>query len=415
MNILITSIGNKVNLAKYFRKALFNEAGGRIYGADCSSQNVGHHFVDEFLLSPSSETVEFKHWLMTVIKNYQIDLVVPSRDGDLGCLSEVRDDALEKHGCRILVADTSVLQLCLNKERFASWCKDHHFETPKSFSPEDVEQADLPLFIKPKIGAGSHGILKVDSWQQWLKVNPDVTDEMLIQKFIDAPEFTVDVFVDQLGSVRSLIPRERLITSNGESIHGKVNLHALIIDETKRLAGCLGLAAHNTIQCFLVGDQVIFTEVNARYGGGFSLGVEAGADTPRYIVQEVLGKRLSVNPDLFIDQMEMVRIQKDIFMGGKTARKVYCFDLDGTICTESCTYELAQPVQAVVEKVNRLYRDGHEIVIATARGASSGVSWRQLVEDQLQSWGVCYHKLVMEKPYADYYIDNKSVDVLEFI
>ena len=36
-------------------------------------------------------------------------------------------------------------------------------------------------------------------------------------------------------------------------------------------------------------------------------------------------------------------------------------------------------------------------------------------EKQLNDWGVKYHNLIMGKPYADYYIDNKAVDVLDWV
>ena len=31
---------------------------------------------------------------------------------------------------------------------------------------------------------------------------------------------------------------------------------------------------------------------------------------------------------------------------------IYCFDIDGTICTTNCQYEDAQPFTEVIEKIN---------------------------------------------------------------
>ena len=41
----------------------------------------------------------------------------------------------------------------------------------------------------------------------------------------------------------------------------------------------------------------------------------------------------------------------------------YCFDIDGTICTpgtcKSCQYEGATPKKDRIEKINKLYDEGH--------------------------------------------------------
>ncbi len=51
----------------------------------------------------------------------------------------------------------------------------------------------------------------------------------------------------------------------------------------------------------------------------------------------------------------------------------------------------------------------------TARGYTSKTDWRELTEEQLQKWCVKYHILILQKPFADYYIDNKAIDVLDWV
>ena len=69
----------------------------------------------------------------------------------------------------------------------------------------------------------------------------------------------------------------------------------------------------------------------------------------------------------------------------------------------------------VVKKINKLYEDGHTIKIFTARGGTSGLDWKDLTIMQLGMWGVKYHELIMGKPSADFYIDDKSMTPGEFI
>lgn len=90
---------------------------------------------------------------------------------------------------------------------------------------------------------------------------------------------------------------------------------------------------------------------------------------------------------------------------------IYCFDIDGTICSNTeGAYEQANPYPEVISRVNALYNAGHRIVLHTARGSTTGVDWRRATETQLSTWGVKYHELVFGKPRADIYIDDKAIN-----
>jgi hypothetical protein len=93
----------------------------------------------------------------------------------------------------------------------------------------------------------------------------------------------------------------------------------------------------------------------------------------------------------------------------------YCFDIDGTLCTNTeGSYESAEPYDDAIGEVNRLGREGHRIILYTARGSTTGIDWRAVTERQLVSWGVGYDLLVLGKPTADVYVDDKAVNVVEW-
>ena len=94
-------------------------------------------------------------------------------------------------------------------------------------------------------------------------------------------------------------------------------------------------------------------------------------------------------------------------------KKTYCYDRDGTLCSKDCQYEDALPFEKVIDHLNDLYDKGNTIILFTSRGTVSGNNWRTLTETQLEKWGVKYHKLLMGKPHADIFIDDraKNIDV----
>ena len=107
----------------------------------------------------------------------------------------------------------------------------------------------------------------------------------------------------------------------------------------------------------------------------------------------------------------------------------YCVDIDGTICSPTIgrDYENAQPWQDRIDVINKLYDDGDYIIYFTARGmgrfagdpdlvagAKASAVLFELTQSQLKEWGAKYHELIMGKPHADYFIDDKGINSDEF-
>jgi hypothetical protein len=91
---------------------------------------------------------------------------------------------------------------------------------------------------------------------------------------------------------------------------------------------------------------------------------------------------------------------------------IYCFDLDGTLCTNTNgDYKNAEPFLNRIKKVNKLHESGNKIIIDTARGVTTGIDWYDLTENQLHSWGVNFDKLIVgKKVHADVFIDDKGIN-----
>lgn len=64
-----------------------------------------------------------------------------------------------------------------------------------------------------------------------------------------------------------------------------------------------------------------------------------------------------------------------------------------------------EPREEMIEVVNDLYKQGHTVIIYTAR--------REEVRDEteyfLQKWGVMHHALVMDKPGYKLLIDDRAI------
>ena len=101
--------------------------------------------------------------------------------------------------------------------------------------------------------------------------------------------------------------------------------------------------------------------------------------------------------------------------------KVIYVDIDETICRrEKSTdfgvvhdYKKAKPIKENIEKINKLYDEGHTIVYWTARGSRKQIDWTNLTSHQLFEWGAKYHELKVDKPLYDLFIEDKSLRIEE--
>mgnify|MGYP001243973627 FL=1 len=91
-------------------------------------------------------------------------------------------------------------------------------------------------------------------------------------------------------------------------------------------------------------------------------------------------------------------------------------DIDDTICSGDYNgdYGNAEPIYENINKINKLYDDGHHIKYWTARGSGTGIDWYEVTKKQLDEWGCKHHELSAgEKPVYDLLICDKTKRIEE--
>jgi capsule biosynthesis phosphatase len=98
----------------------------------------------------------------------------------------------------------------------------------------------------------------------------------------------------------------------------------------------------------------------------------------------------------------------------------FCVDLDGTICytkKEGECYSDVEPIPGSIETLQTLRKNGHYIIIYTARNMITYnnnigkiiANQSSVVIEWLKKHNIPYDELHFGKPVADYYIDDKAV------
>jgi hydroxymethylpyrimidine pyrophosphatase-like HAD family hydrolase len=100
---------------------------------------------------------------------------------------------------------------------------------------------------------------------------------------------------------------------------------------------------------------------------------------------------------------------------------IYVFDLDNTLCDTkkkldgNWDYLNSEPFQDRIDVVNKLYDEGHKIIIETARGCVSKKNWYEQTYHQLISFGLKFHELRAGVKFnADFFVDDKAINSNDF-
>ena len=327
--VLFTCIGRRVSLLGAFRRAARRlRRTVRFYGTDTNPLSPALQLCDEaFLVRPTSHA-RYVSQLLSIVRRQGVQLLVPTIDLDLRLLARHRR-RFEACGCRVLVSDPEVIDLCQDKRQTYDFFRRNGFDCPLTQSVDSALKAERrgkltwPCFLKPWDGhAGKNSVVVHD--RQGLRFYAKRVPNVICQELIEGAEYTCDVYVDFAKRVRCVVPRQRLEVRWGEVSKGRVVKDARIMAEVARLAERLEAGPGViTLQLFLTKRNAIkFIEVNPRFGGGVPLSIKAGADFPKWILQELAGKRPRIGFDVFQDGLTMLRYDAEVWRNGS--------DLKGT-------------------------------------------------------------------------------------
>lgn len=100
---------------------------------------------------------------------------------------------------------------------------------------------------------------------------------------------------------------------------------------------------------------------------------------------------------------------------------IYVFDLDFTLCQPrlnsdgSWDFLHSTPYTDRILQINRLWDEGHTIIVDSARGQNGDSTVYDFTFKQLLQWGLKFHQLrIGGKFEADFYIDDKAIIANDF-
>ncbi len=318
-NILFTCIGRRVSLLESFRRAARQlKISVAFFGTDTTELSPALQLCDKsFLVKPVTHPGYIKQ-LLGIVKKNKVGLLIPTVDLDLKVLAKNKS-RFAALGCQVLVSAPEVVDICQDKRKSYRFLVRNGFDTPVTMSARAAlarKRLTWPCFMKPWDGYASRGNAIVNNRRELLLFAKRIPNPV-VQEFVEGPEYTCDVYVDFCLNVRCVVPRKRIEIRAGEVSKGQVVKDRRIMNEAVRLVEKLGAGPGViTLQLIVTNGHMKFIEMNPRFGGGVPLSIKAGANFPKWILQELFNRKTNIRFDAFKDGLTMLRYDDEVWLDG---------------------------------------------------------------------------------------------------
>jgi carbamoyl-phosphate synthase large subunit len=234
--------------------------------------------------------------LLDICRAEAVDLVFPLIDPDVPVLAQHRD-VIAAVGTSVVVVDAAAAAIAEDKWQTYKWFQSIGIPTPPTWLPAQVHPTHVPypVFVKPRRGSASVQCFKAHNPRDLWFLSDHVT-RPIVQEWLPGPEVTSDVTCDLTGRCIGVVSRQRLETRSGEVTKGVTIYDADIVEHCRRIAQELRAVGPITVQGMWGHDRFLFTEINARFGGGLPLGIAAGGDSPRWLLAQAAGLEVDIPP-----------------------------------------------------------------------------------------------------------------------
>lgn len=315
MNVLLTSVGRRAYLVKYFKEVLGDK--GRVFVSNSDDKSVAFHYADGHAITPIIYDDNYIPFLLEYCQKNKINILISLFDIDLLVLAKNRERFLEI-GTNVIVSDPKLIEVCNDKWKTYKFLTNNGFRTPLTFlSLEDalhaIDRGDLnyPVLVKPRFGCGSIGISIADNEMElrfyyekilkkinksYLKYeSKNEIEKIIFQELLEGQEYGADIINDLNGELQAVNIRKKIAMRSGETdiaeIVDEPRIKSVLYDLGKKTKHI----GNMDCDVFMVNGIPYVLEMNARFGGGYPFSHVAGCKLPQAIIDWTKNKDVDKN------------------------------------------------------------------------------------------------------------------------
>ncbi|NIM17051.1 MAG: ATP-grasp domain-containing protein [Candidatus Aminicenantes bacterium] len=317
LKVLFTSSGRRVELIEIFKKEGFIT-----YAADCDPTAPTLFTADKKFIVPRilEDPARYIDALMEIVKKENINVVIPLIDTELTTLAKAKD-TFSQHHAVVLISEPNNVEIAFDKYRTYLFFKETGLLTPETRlvgeimeKDEDLDKSFFPALLKPRFGSAGKGIMPCNDMDYILFLySKGDLDDYVVQQKVSGTEITTDIFGDGQGNMISAVQRKRLKIRAGEVERGVTVKDNHLFDNALQFTRHYKPLGTVNIQCLFDKEKAFYIEINPRFGGGYPLAYQAGANFPGMIKKLLKGEKVTSGYSDYQEGLIMSRYDSAIY------------------------------------------------------------------------------------------------------
>ena len=319
MNILFSTVGRRGYIVDYFRKHLSESS--KLIGTsdrnDCNTEfTSGFFHCDKSYIVPSiKEERKYIDALLTICKKEKVDMLFSFYDYDAYVLSQYLKE-FDAIGVKPVISSHQINTICFDKIETHRFLKSQGFKTPWAITSDDVAKTEIssyPVIVKPRFGFGSNAINIANNRSEVeFFLNYYAKEDMIVQEFIEGPEYSFDVLNDFNGQTVTAVVKRKIKMRAGETDQGYAIKDTRLAECAMKLGSKLGHTGPLDVDFFIKDNEPYILELNPRFGGAYPITYLAGVDFPKILIDLFNGELEPSAYEKYHDYNEGIVMIKDI-------------------------------------------------------------------------------------------------------
>ncbi len=335
MKILVTGAGSLIGHGVLRSLRKIPNGNFTIVTADPDHRAAGHWLGDYAIKIPLAKDPAYIEQLVNVTHDLDIDLIFIGTDPELILISS----NLQKFRAKVVVSQPNVIRLGDDKLQTALFLKDHGFPFPDSAIASNrseveklIERVGFPFIAKPRVGARSAGLMKLNSRDDLDRLPH--TDYVIQEYLPDQPgEFTAGTMTYDGKCYSQVIFKRDL--KEGNTYRAYTYDDAAQSQFLRQLSESIpGVYGPLNFQYRIKNGKPVVFEINSRFSGTTPLRTAIGVNEVEMALQ--YAREGKVMPQIQqLHQVAVLRTWSDIIVPMEELER---FERNGNLSHPSATY-----------------------------------------------------------------------------
>ena len=328
MNILLSSVGRRPYLVRWFCEALADHGlTGSVIAADLDPRSPARTFADDFVTAPRVTDPGYQQWLQDFLHDRDVTIAVSINDFELSTWARLPTTPEWDPLVRLTAASQSLVE---DKYAMSLAFREQGMSVPHTWlggAAGRAAQEGEPgrdFVVKGRFGSASRGLRFTDAAGLSAAVadaTHEVTDRqgrpaheqrdidprelVIIQERIVGPEYGLDVVCDLDANYAGVLARRKITMRAGETDRAESVCGADFATVGHWIADAVPHAGTVDVDVMVADDGLPYViDVNPRFGGGYPFSHLAGARVPHAYVAWAAG--LPIQPEWLTPEIGVV-------------------------------------------------------------------------------------------------------------